>query len=180
MKKQMKIVIPTFCNLHPDYKQDWKYRIRDFFLDTFYWPVKQFARKVIKIVQYIPILWNDYDWDYSYIYVLLKYKLERTYKAIDYGYELPKSKNKRLKSLKRCIVLLENLIKDDYCKQELNVYHKNNKTNWIKEKDGSLVSPPNKNWKELTRLVKKQDLLRKSDTKELFDLMAQNTRSWWS
>lgn len=176
----MKVVIPTFCNLHPDYKQDLKYRIKDFFVDNFYWPVKQFFRKVIKIIQYVPTLWNDYDWDYSYIYKLLKYKLERSHDAIDDGFELPKSRNERLKPLKRCIILLENLIRDNYCERELNNYYSKNKPKWTKEENGSMVLSKDSNWKIVNKIYKKQETLRTKDSRELFDLLHKNIRTWWS
>lgn len=39
--------------------------------------VKRFIGKIAKICAYIPILWNDEDWDYSYLLDLIKFKLNR-------------------------------------------------------------------------------------------------------
>lgn len=38
-------------------------------------------QKIIKIIQYIPILWRDEDWDYEYLLALITYKLKRMKKA---------------------------------------------------------------------------------------------------
>lgn len=39
--------------------------------------VKKFIGKIAKICAYIPVLWNDEDWDYSYLLDLIKFKLNR-------------------------------------------------------------------------------------------------------
>lgn len=39
--------------------------------------VKRFIGKIAKICAYIPVLWNDEDWDYSYLLDLIKFKLNR-------------------------------------------------------------------------------------------------------
>lgn len=44
------------------------------FTKIFWWMVKSF--------QYSILLWKDFDWDYSYILILLQYKLRRTRKRI--------------------------------------------------------------------------------------------------
>lgn len=37
--------------------------------------IKNTIRKIRKIIRWIPILWNDRDWDYYFIYETLKQKL---------------------------------------------------------------------------------------------------------
>jgi hypothetical protein len=39
--------------------------------------VKKIIGKIAKICAYIPVLWNDEDWDYSYLLDLIKFKLNR-------------------------------------------------------------------------------------------------------
>ena len=39
--------------------------------------VINFVRKILKICAYIPVLWKDEDWDYSYLLDLIKFKLNR-------------------------------------------------------------------------------------------------------
>lgn len=39
--------------------------------------IKRPISKIIKIFNYIPILWKDEDWDYSYLLDLVDYKLKR-------------------------------------------------------------------------------------------------------
>lgn len=39
--------------------------------------IKRFFEKISKIISYLPILWQDEDWDYEYLLVLMKFKLKR-------------------------------------------------------------------------------------------------------
>lgn len=39
--------------------------------------VKRFINKILKICAYLPVLWRDEDWDYSYLLDLMKFKLNR-------------------------------------------------------------------------------------------------------
>ena len=34
--------------------------------------LKHFYKKIVKILKYLPILWQDEDWDYYYLLMLLK------------------------------------------------------------------------------------------------------------
>lgn len=57
------------------------YNIKNIFFGLI-WPFEKIIRKTIKIIQYIPILWHDEDWDYSYFLELMKYKIGRMRKCI--------------------------------------------------------------------------------------------------
>lgn len=82
-----------------------------------------FLKKIKKIIDYIPILWNDYDWDYSYIDKILLYKLKRMKKVFDnkknkqfwdFGKEQSIYRQKAYKALCICILILERQINDFY------------------------------------------------------------------
>lgn len=44
--------------------------------------IKRFFEKVLRIIDYLPILWNDEDWDYEYILPILRKKIDRIGKCI--------------------------------------------------------------------------------------------------
>jgi len=44
--------------------------------------IKRFLGKIIKIFQYMPLLWNDEDWDFQYLLDLIEFKLKRIKKCI--------------------------------------------------------------------------------------------------
>ena len=44
--------------------------------------MKKIVLKIKKIIEYIPVLWKDEDWDYAYLLELIKYKASMMKKAI--------------------------------------------------------------------------------------------------
>jgi len=44
--------------------------------------IKNFIRNIKRVLQWLPIIWKDRDWDYYHIYEMLKQKLIRTEKHI--------------------------------------------------------------------------------------------------
>ena len=44
--------------------------------------IKQKIKQLRKLIRWIPILWNDRDWDYYFVYEILKQKLIDTEKHI--------------------------------------------------------------------------------------------------
>ena len=44
--------------------------------------IKRFILKIIKIFQYLPILWQDEDYDFEYLLLLIKFKIQRIKKEI--------------------------------------------------------------------------------------------------
>lgn len=39
--------------------------------------IRKVIKKIKKIIDYIPILWNDEDWDFEYLLLLLRFKLNK-------------------------------------------------------------------------------------------------------
>ena len=39
--------------------------------------LRRFIYKIVQICQWLPIIWNDEDWDFEYLLVLIQYKLKR-------------------------------------------------------------------------------------------------------
>ena len=41
------------------------------------WRIRRFFEQIKRIIEYIPVLWKDHDWDYEYTIDMLIYKTER-------------------------------------------------------------------------------------------------------
>jgi len=39
------------------------------------WKIKEYIRKIKNLIRWAPIIWRDRDWDYYFIYEILKHKL---------------------------------------------------------------------------------------------------------
>ena len=46
------------------------------------WRIKNKIRQVRKLIRWVPIIWKDRDWDYYFVYEILKQKLIDTEKYI--------------------------------------------------------------------------------------------------
>ena len=42
------------------------------------WKIKEYIRKIKNLIRWAPIIWRDHDWDYHFIYEMLKHKLTFT------------------------------------------------------------------------------------------------------
>jgi hypothetical protein len=131
-----------------------------------------------KIIQYIPLLWEDKDWDYTYILILLQYKLARTRRCI-VGNEVISDRYRVAKQIRTCELLLDRLIKDDYCKDLFEEWHAMYPTG--SRFTGSGIIPPStpaadkllRKAGEMEEYQKKQDL-------ELFaKIFTKHVRTWW-
>lgn len=89
--------------------------------------MKNTITKIKKIISYIPVLWNDYDWDYACLDNLMLYKMKRM-KALfekdkdksywSFGKKHLIEKQKAYKALCICINILERQTQGFY----LNTY----------------------------------------------------------
>ena len=65
-----------------------------------------------KIIDYIPLLWNDRDWDYYHILNMLHFKLKRVHKEI-YVNPIHEVEGIEEEALLNCIKALEDIMRDD-------------------------------------------------------------------
>lgn len=155
--------------------------------------VRWLYRYVVKVSQYAWFLKDDYDWDYSYIYNLLQYKIKRTRTYIEkYGLHLDASE--QINDMKRAEELLEKLCNDDFSKD----LYKEHESKWGKMKSEFTpinnseafswhISYENVKSKEDKELEYKEyrDISiaheeRKQKAKdELFDLLKNKIEYWW-
>jgi len=67
---------------------------------------------ILRCIEWFPIMWNDCHWDYVYIFIILRKKLQLTMKYIEHGHSAyPEHAVKRIQE---CVFLLNRIIKDDY------------------------------------------------------------------
>ncbi len=154
--------------------------------------LKNFIGSIKNLITWFPIIWQDQQWDWTYIIILLRKKLIRMEHFFrKHGYHL--HANKDADKMKKCILLIDRILKDEYhetafkkhdekwgepefsyCKEKdglenVELRHKNIKTKEDKEK----------HHKEVTACMKCEDTLKKQDLYMLFDILKKNIDSWW-
>jgi hypothetical protein len=79
--------------------------------DYLYYPIRTFFYRIGNLIKWFPVIWRDLDWDYSHVYDILEFKLERMHKAMSKSL----SSRDRLEAQKimLCVRLL-NRLKNDY------------------------------------------------------------------
>lgn len=156
-----------------DYLKDIKYGIRNLW-------------------RWFPIIWNDRDWDYYYIFKLLKFK----FKNMEYNfrnYAHIADADKVADELKVCQLLLDRLIKDEYYGKAYKWHDERwgkAEFNWepidseyskldIKRKFVITDKDEKQERKEYMRLYNHEGMLRKQDIEFLFHIITRKILGWW-
>ena len=155
--------------------------------------LRYFFKRLIRVIQYLPIIWKNEDWDHSYIFDLLSYKLGRVEKCLKND---PYHQNAKryARQVQVCRILLERLIADNYCEYEKKKHDE--KWGELKHKDGKrykagveLIFYRDKcqteeektlETEESKRIWKKEEELRKRDLESFCRIFNKHCESWWT
>jgi len=118
------------------------------------WRIRRFIRRSKNLFRWLPIIWNDEQWDYYYIFEVLKHKLiftaEHTRK---HGYHVNSSYDADRMML--CVRLIDKIQNEDYM--------------------SVLVDDDNLTQKKIDAAFSKQKKARQL----LFKLLDKHIESWW-
>lgn len=152
-----------------------KYNISYFF----HWLVKSF--------QYSIFLWGDRDWDYSFIYAILRFKLKRVRDCIKSN-DIIVGANRVAKEIDVAIKLIDKIQEGpySYLKKERKALEKKWGPTGFKNEDNSWgpLRKFNKKqekqyYKEWSTFYRKQDKLYEADIAKLFAHLRDNINKWW-
>jgi hypothetical protein len=119
------------------------------------WKIKEFIRKIKNLIRWTPIIWKDRDWDYYFIYEILKHKLTFTEKFIrEKGVHT--FNNEDADGILKAIDLINKVQHEYYLDKYLS-----EATEW--------------NSKEIDKAVEDHDKLKQ----ELFQHLNDNIEKWW-
>jgi len=79
-------------------------------------------RKIKRLIDWFPVIWKDYDWDYHSLYVIMRKKLSRMEPAIRSGYSVDSGKDAN--RIHYAVMLLDRLIACDYLERALLPVHR--------------------------------------------------------
>jgi hypothetical protein len=75
--------------------------------------VKNIIKNIKNLINWLPIIWNDKDWDYSYFLKIVEHKLKsmkKFYANEAWSIEAPKT----VDEIDECLALIDKLLRDDY------------------------------------------------------------------
>lgn len=80
--------------------------------DIFYYPIVCFPSNFIRLMKWVPTIWKDRDFDSSYMFIVLKKKLESMYKFFNSDYPMCEGAAERAKEIKDTIDCINYIIED--------------------------------------------------------------------
>lgn len=144
--------------------------------------IRSIPRKIKKIIQYIPILWKDEDWDWEYILTLLIYKLKRTRLCI-LNNEIIESYQIVHDEILEVEKLFEKVIEDNYYSDEIQKLHEKwgelDILNIMKYSNVKNEEDEKRCSNEFSKVYKKQQEGSLQDLKKAFELVNEKIRGWW-
>jgi hypothetical protein len=132
---------------------------------------KQFGRWVVSCFQWAWFLRDDNDYDYGHILMVMQYKLSRIRKHI-IAHDIIAEAAEVGTEIKHAEDLIERLVADDYCADELEAHHKQYGYCWKSQHSISEVEA-------LRAIHDKANALREKDWAELWAHLNKNLRRWW-
>ena len=144
---------------------------------------------VINLIKWLPIIWGDRDWDHYYLYRILQKKLKHMENFHrNHGHCV--GNEAWADQMKGCIKLIENLLDDEYNRNEFDALDKKWGTSFfeetnekgsfeLKHKNIKTKEDEEEHSKEFRECMTKERKLREEDKDELFKLIRENIDCWW-
>ena len=148
--------------------------------------IRDTKQGIKNLAKWFSIIWQDRDWDQSYLYEIIKFKLEQM-ESYHREHGITLNAYKYADQMRVCVNLLDRLIKDDYAENAFKHHDK-------KWGDGRLTFNPKfsverekaitdkekaQERKEWNRLYEHSDNLHKQDLDMLFTNMRKHIEGWW-
>jgi hypothetical protein len=104
------------------------------------------------LIYWFPAVWKDRWWDHSFLYSILRWKLIQMEKGFRL-YGISTRAQDDAKNIKKCILLLDRLINDDYSKHRRG--------------------------ENIRESLEKEEMLINQDLDLLFKTIRKQIRAWW-
>lgn len=137
--------------------------------------IRYFVTGLVNIFQWAPILYKDRHWDYTYIYIILRHKLDLQQKHLA-KYGCHEEVDRDVKNIKIAIELLRRIVEDDY---ETAAFEE------LREKDLLISIKDLQKATSEDRLQKAKKVFAKhrkrknGDKKFLFTHLEKHIEEWW-
>lgn len=149
------------------------------------WKIKRIFKKIKNIIRWIPVIWNDEDWDFSHLLDILHFKLENMQKYFQSSNYIDDSeKNKIVDELTAALHYLEEII-DDKCEMDImqeyyDLYTEYPKISLIYT-DGmyKLKELSDEQAKIFKEYNQKAFLSKKHNKNMFFKILMENYEGWW-
>jgi hypothetical protein len=155
--------------------------------------IRNVPSNIVTICQWIPILWNNWDWDYNYFLTIVQYKIRRMSKHIkEHGHFV--NSDEVCAQMDECVEIIDRFFKADYVKEETAAH----KEKWGEtiyecipcETEGHFrldiysakareLELEEQERKEILAIYNLNDKRSEEDLDRLFELMRDKLQYWW-
>jgi hypothetical protein len=105
-----------YANMKPVIN-DLAYDVPRAFKEVFYYFPRHTYRFIVKVFQYMPLLWRDEDWDWGFLMDMIQYKVSRMRKCI-HNNAIISDADKVCKQMDEAVKLIDLIREDDWTKEE--------------------------------------------------------------
>ena len=153
--------------------------------------IKSIPSGIKRLIKWAPIIWENYDWDYIYLFKIIYFKIDLMEKRMRKS-QIIEDWETIANQMLECKTLLKNQIEKDeydYVKEELDKHKekwgdieiKLNSDNSINMKCSKVQTPEEEEQerKEYIEIIKKGVNIEKSNLKKLFELLSKYIQGWW-
>jgi hypothetical protein len=136
---------------------------------------------ILNLIKWFPIIYNDRDWDYYFIYAILHKKLDNMEKFFNSDKAWTSKSEGVAEQIKEVKILCENLMNDNYLSEALKPFdEKYGEVSLFKIIDHKLEYNVDDEAVLMHRECGKfSDKNREEDKNKLFDLIKKNIDNWW-
>lgn len=156
--------------------------------------VRRFFKKVKRVIDFIPMIWKGYDFDYRYSIDLFQYQLKRTADFLESDQAMTMDANIRAKRIRTAVELLQKVYDEEYGREyrdKLKEMYGENVLEWSFEDTGSgdgssFIKYEYEKWDNAEEVDEtRRKLYRESQEKQkraeelVWKFISHNIRRWW-
>ena len=156
-----------------------------------YW-FKRKYRQIQRVIDFLPLIWKGFDFDYQYSIDLFKKQLERTANYLDSNRSYSMDAKNRASRIRTAIRLMEKVYDEDYSLQYVNKLehlYGEDVLDWVTvnvDKNEYELKPKYEKWDNRDeidemkiKLFKESNEKQKRAHKLLWDFIEHNIQHWW-
>lgn len=85
--------------------------------------IRRFWFNLCRVCDWLPVIWNNHEFDQVFIFMILQKKLERQRDFFNSKYAMSADAKNQAKKIHLCVLLLDRLIKEDYISFTCGTWH---------------------------------------------------------
>ena len=144
--------------------------------------VKRFLYRLKRLLDWLPVIWNDRDFDYAFLLEIIQYKLRKMQEWFESDKPNVESAPQTAMEIKEVLVCLDRYFNETYRKVEYTEFDiKHNLNNeddfwtWHETFNG-LPESARQEWLDIG---KQAETDKYNDLMQAFNLLKQNIEGWW-